>query len=64
LQALQAMAQRRLSRARVNFAEGVEAAKEARRDIDYTSKKISSMKSKAERKHPEAYAKASRSRHA
>ncbi|EXJ57478.1 hypothetical protein A1O7_07826 [Cladophialophora yegresii CBS 114405] len=64
LRELQAMAQRRLGRARVNFAEGVEAAKEARRDVEYTSKKISSMKSKAEKKHPEAYAKASRSRHA
>jgi hypothetical protein len=41
LQELHAMAQRRLGRARVNFAEGVEAAKEARRDIEYTSKKIS-----------------------
>jgi biogenesis of lysosome-related organelles complex 1 subunit KXD1 len=41
LQELQAMAQRRLSRARVNFAEGVEAAKEAKRDIEYTSRKIS-----------------------
>jgi biogenesis of lysosome-related organelles complex 1 subunit KXD1 len=41
LQELQAMASRRLNRARVNFAEGVEAAKEAKRDIDYTTKKIS-----------------------
>ncbi|KIW80698.1 hypothetical protein AYO21_05585 [Fonsecaea monophora] len=64
LQELQAMAQRRLKSARVNFAEGVEAVKEARRDVEYTSKKISAMKSKAEKKHPEAYAKASRSRHA
>ncbi|KAJ9610763.1 hypothetical protein H2200_005540 [Cladophialophora chaetospira] len=64
LQELQAMASRRLNRARVNFAEGVEAAKEARRDVEYSSKKISSMKSRAEKKHPEAYAKASRSRHA
>jgi hypothetical protein len=41
LQELQALASRRLNRARVNFAEGVEAAKEAKRDIEYTSKKIS-----------------------
>lgn len=64
LQQLQAMAQRRLKNARVNFAEGVESAREARRDVEYTSKKISAMKSKAEKKHPDAYAKASRSRHA
>ncbi|KIX03438.1 uncharacterized protein Z518_06990 [Rhinocladiella mackenziei CBS 650.93] len=64
LQELQAMAQRRLKGARVNFAEGVEAAREARRDVEYTSKKIAAMKTKAERKHPDAYAKASRSRHA
>ncbi|EHY53704.1 hypothetical protein HRR83_003918 [Exophiala dermatitidis] len=64
LQELQALAQRRLKTARVNFAEGVEAAREARRDIEYTSRKISSMKTRAEKKHPEAYAKASRSRHA
>ncbi|EXJ88023.1 hypothetical protein A1O1_04950 [Capronia coronata CBS 617.96] len=41
LQELRALAQRRLKTARVNFAEGVEAAREARRDLDYTSKKIS-----------------------
>ena len=32
---LQAMAQRRLKSARVNFAQGVEDAKETRRDLDY-----------------------------
>ena len=38
---LQALAQRRLKGARVNFAEGIEAAKETRRDLDYTQKKLS-----------------------
>lgn len=38
---LQAHAQRRLKSARVNFAEGMEAAKESRRDLDYTQKKLS-----------------------
>lgn len=38
---LQAMAQRRLKTARVNFAEGMEAAREARADIEYSAKKIS-----------------------
>lgn len=41
LQELQALAQRRLKTARVNFAEGIEAARETRRDIDYISKKTS-----------------------
>jgi biogenesis of lysosome-related organelles complex 1 subunit KXD1 len=41
LEELQALAKRRLSRARVNFAEGVDAAKEARRDVEYTERKIS-----------------------
>lgn len=38
---LQALAQRRLKTARVNFAEGMDAAREARTDIDYSAKKIS-----------------------
>ena len=36
---LQAMAQRRLKNARVNFAQGIEDAKEARRDLDYCMKR-------------------------
>ena len=36
---LQAMAQRRLKTTRVNFAQGVEDAKEARRDLDYCKAK-------------------------
>jgi hypothetical protein len=38
---LQALAQRRLKGARANFAEGMEAARETRRDLDYTQKKLS-----------------------
>lgn len=38
---LQAQAQRRLKHARANFAEGMQAARETRRDLDYTAKKIS-----------------------
>jgi uncharacterized protein involved in cysteine biosynthesis len=40
LQELQALARRRLKSARVNFAEGVETAREVRRDIEYSSKKM------------------------
>lgn len=60
---LQATAQRRLKGARTTLAEGMAAGREARRDIEYTSKKVSSLKKEASRKHPDAYAKASRSRH-
>jgi hypothetical protein len=38
---LQALAQRRIKGARTNFSEGMDAAREVRRDIDYTQKKIS-----------------------
>jgi hypothetical protein len=34
------MAQRRLKGARANLAEGLEAARETRRDLDYTQKKM------------------------
>ena len=38
---LQALAQRRLKNARVNLVEGMQAARETRRDLDYISKKTS-----------------------
>lgn len=57
---LQAMAQRRLKGARQNFSEGMQAARDSKRDIDYIKTKTASMKVKAERRNPEAYAKASR----
>ena len=38
---LQALAQRRLKGARANFAEGMQAARETRRDLEYTQKKMS-----------------------
>jgi len=38
---LQALAQRRLKGARTTLAEGMAAGREARRDIEYTSKKVS-----------------------
>ena len=40
LEELQARAQRRLKGARANLAEGLEAARETRRDLDYTQKKM------------------------
>ncbi|KAL9107504.1 MAG: hypothetical protein Q9227_007606 [Pyrenula ochraceoflavens] len=38
---LQAQAQRRLKGARKNFSEGMKAAKETKRDIEWTQKKVS-----------------------
>lgn len=38
---LQAMAQRRLKGARANFADGMKAAKETQRDLEWTQKRVS-----------------------
>ncbi|KAL9054522.1 MAG: hypothetical protein Q9206_003503 [Seirophora lacunosa] len=59
---LQALAQRRLKGARANFADGMKAAKEVKRDLDWTQKRVSALKTKAERQHPAEYQKA-RQRH-
>ncbi|KPI34780.1 uncharacterized protein AB675_10200 [Cyphellophora attinorum] len=65
LRELQDRARARLKSARVKFDEGVEDAKEIRRDLDYCRKGVDSMKSRSEKQYPEAYAKAKdrRSRH-
>ncbi|KAI9746036.1 MAG: hypothetical protein M1818_000717 [Claussenomyces sp. TS43310] len=55
---LQAKAQARLAKTRARFAEGMQDAKEVRRDLEWTQKKVSSMKSKASKKHPAEYKKA------
>ena len=38
---LQALAQRRLKGTRANFADGVKAAKEVKKDLDWTQKHVS-----------------------
>jgi hypothetical protein len=38
---LQALAQRRLKGTRANFADGMKAAKEVKRDLDWTQKRVS-----------------------
>ncbi|KAI9761561.1 MAG: hypothetical protein M4579_000953 [Chaenotheca gracillima] len=58
LLALQAEAQRRLASSRANFADGIKAAKEVKRDLDWTQKRVSSLKSRAERKYPTEYGRA------
>ncbi|MCJ1271547.1 hypothetical protein MMC22_011449 [Lobaria immixta] len=52
---LQALAQRRLKSTRANFADGMRAAKEVKRDLDWTQKRVSTLKSKAERRYPAEY---------
>ena len=37
---LQALAQRRLKGARANFADGAKAAKEVKRDLEWTQKRV------------------------
>ncbi|CAJ2511451.1 Uu.00g070760.m01.CDS01 [Anthostomella pinea] len=55
---LQAKAQARLVKARGRFAEGLQDAQEVRSNLEWTSKKVSSMKKKAEKKHSKEYQKA------
>lgn len=38
---LQALAQRRLKSTRANFADGMQAAKEVKRDLEWTQKRVS-----------------------
>jgi len=59
LQELQALAQRRLKGTRTNLADGMKAAKEVRRDLEWTQKRVSSLNAKAAKKHPTAYKTAS-----
>ncbi|KAI1813072.1 hypothetical protein GGS20DRAFT_499113 [Poronia punctata] len=52
---LQAKAQARLARSRARFADGVRDAQEVRANLEWTSKKVSSLKKKAEKKHPNEF---------
>ncbi|KAI9754242.1 MAG: hypothetical protein M1815_005740 [Lichina confinis] len=55
LLALQAEAQRRLATSRANFADGMKAAKEVKKDLEWTQKRVSTLKTKTERKYPRQY---------
>ncbi|KAG0653012.1 hypothetical protein D0Z07_0706 [Hyphodiscus hymeniophilus] len=55
LQDLQALAQQRIARSRARLAEGYQDAKEVKRDLEWTQKRVSNLKSKASRKHPKEY---------
>lgn len=52
---LQQLAQQRLARSRARMAEGYQDAKEVKKDLEWTQKHVSSMKTKASRKHPKEY---------
>lgn len=52
---LQQLAQQRLARTRARLAEGYQDAKEVKRDLEWTQKRVSTMKTKASRKHPKEY---------
>ncbi|EGD84487.1 hypothetical protein H112_08189 [Trichophyton rubrum D6] len=56
---LQALMQRRVKGARANFAEGIKAAKETKADLEWTQKRVSAMKAKAESALPKEYRSAS-----
>lgn len=52
---LQQLAQQRLARSRARLAEGYQDAKEVKRDLEWSQKRVSTMKSKTSRKHPKEY---------
>ncbi|KAJ9149783.1 Biogenesis of lysosome-related organelles complex 1 subunit KXD1 [Pleurostoma richardsiae] len=55
---LQKQAQARLAKTRARFAEGMQDAREVRADLEWTQKKVTSLKNKAAKKHPKEYQKA------
>ncbi|KAK4101919.1 hypothetical protein N658DRAFT_41537 [Parathielavia hyrcaniae] len=55
---LQAKAQARLAKSRARFAQGMEDAREVRNDLEWTQKKVASLKAKASKKHSKEYSKA------
>ncbi|KAI1381225.1 hypothetical protein F4677DRAFT_119545 [Hypoxylon crocopeplum] len=55
---MQAAAQARLAKSRARFQQGLNDAREVHADLEWTSKKVSAMKKKAEKKHSKEYQKA------
>ncbi|KAF2760111.1 hypothetical protein EJ05DRAFT_272981 [Pseudovirgaria hyperparasitica] len=56
---LQALARSRLAAAQASFADGIKAAKEVQRDLEWTQKRVSSINQRAAKKYPDQYARAS-----
>ncbi|GAB7366661.1 hypothetical protein MBLNU230_g8644t1 [Neophaeotheca triangularis] len=52
---LQAEAKARLAKTRANFADGMKAAKEVQRDLEWTQKKVHAINQRAAYKYPEQY---------
>ncbi|RDW68357.1 hypothetical protein BP5796_09014 [Coleophoma crateriformis] len=52
---LQQLAQQRIAKSRARLAEGYQDAKEVKRDLEWSQKRVSGLKSKASRKHPKEY---------
>lgn len=55
---LQAKAQARLAKVRSRFDEGMRDAKDVKRDLEWTQKHVSNLKTKTSRKHSSEYKKA------
>lgn len=55
LLALQAQARARLAKTRANFAEGMKAAKDVQRDLEWTQKKVHALNARAAQKYPDQY---------
>ncbi|KAI1475088.1 hypothetical protein K445DRAFT_129188 [Daldinia sp. EC12] len=55
---MQAKAQARLAKSRARFQQGLNDAREVHADLEWTSKKVSSLKKKAEKHHAKEYQKA------
>ncbi|KEZ46112.1 hypothetical protein SAPIO_CDS0968 [Scedosporium apiospermum] len=55
---LQKKAQARLAKTRERFQDGLRDAREVREDLEWTEKKIKTLKTKAARKHPKEFSKA------
>ncbi|KAL3453380.1 hypothetical protein BJX65DRAFT_302286 [Aspergillus insuetus] len=57
---LQALAQRRLKGVRTSFADGIKVARETKRDLEWTQKRVNTLTSKAQSIHPDEYRRASK----
>ncbi|OOF99941.1 hypothetical protein ASPCADRAFT_203824 [Aspergillus carbonarius ITEM 5010] len=55
---LQALAQRRLKGVRATFNDGIKVARETKRDLEWTQKRVNALKSKAEKAFPDEYRRA------
>lgn len=60
LMELQALAQRRLKGVRASFNEGIKTARETKRDLEWSQKRVSALKAKAEKAYPDEYRRATK----